>query len=56
VVNHNTPLPLFFVSVDSGRFRFAINCLESTLVRWFVSVAFKWVRASTFEENSFLNG
>ena len=36
---------MFFVSVDSGGFRFAVSYLESTLVRWLVSVAFKWVRA-----------
>jgi hypothetical protein len=35
------PSPMFFVSVDSGGFRFAVSCLESTLVRWPVSIAFK---------------
>ncbi len=38
---------MFFVSVDSRRFRFVVSCLESTLARWLVSVAFKWVRAGT---------
>src|SRR6266403_1026854 len=47
LVNHNTPTPMFFVSVDSRGFRFAVSCLESTLVGWLVSVAFKWVRAGT---------
>jgi hypothetical protein len=37
---------MFFISVDSGGFRFAVSCLESTLAGWFVSVAFKWVRES----------
>jgi len=47
LVNHNTPPTLlFFVSVDSGGFRFVVSCLESTLVGWLVSVAFKWVRGS----------
>jgi len=41
------PRPLFFVSVDSEGFRFVVSCLKSTLVGWFVSVAFKWVREST---------
>jgi hypothetical protein len=36
---------MFFVSVDSEGFRFTVTSLESTLVRWLVSVAFKWVRA-----------
>jgi len=36
---------MFLVSVDSEGFRFAVSCLESTLVGWFVSVAFKGVRA-----------
>src|SRR6266404_633015 len=39
------PPPMFFISVDSGGFRCAVSCLESTLVGWFVSVAFKRVRA-----------
>ena len=39
------PPPMFFVSVDSGGFRVVVSCLESTLVGWFVSVAFKWVSA-----------
>jgi hypothetical protein len=38
---------MFFVSVDSEGFRFVVSCLESTLVGWFVSVAFKWVRAES---------
>ncbi len=46
LVNNNTPPPLFFVSVDSEGFMFGVSCLESTLVRSFVSVAFKWVRAA----------
>ena len=37
---------MFFGSVDSRRSRFVVSCLESTLVGWLVSVAFKWVRAS----------
>src|SRR6266403_2966975 len=37
--------PMFFISVDSGGFRCAVSCLESTLVGWFVSVAYKRVRA-----------
>jgi hypothetical protein len=37
---------MFFISVDSGGFRFAVSCLESTLAGWFVSVGFKWVRES----------
>jgi len=41
------PPPMFFVSVDSRGFRFVVSCLESTLVGWLVSVAFKWVRAGT---------
>ena len=37
---------MFFVSVDSEGFILFVSCLESTLARWFVSVAFKWVRAA----------
>jgi hypothetical protein len=34
-----TPPPMFFVSVDSGGFRFVVSCLESILVEWLVSIA-----------------
>src|SRR6266850_2097450 len=46
------PPPMFFVSVDSRGFRFVVSCLESTLVGWLVSVAFKLVRAGTIWRGS----
>jgi hypothetical protein len=32
---------MFFISADSEGFRYAVSLLESTLVGWLVSVAFK---------------
>jgi hypothetical protein len=36
---------MFFISVDFEGFRCVVSCLESTLVGWLVSVAFKWFTA-----------
>ena len=37
------PLPVILVNVASKRFGVYVSGLESTLVGWFVNVAFKWV-------------
>jgi len=36
---------MFFITVDFEGFRCVVSCLESTLVGWLVSVAFKWFTA-----------
>ena len=44
LVNHNIPSPMFFVRVDSKRFRHSVSSLDATLTRYFISVDFKGFR------------
>jgi hypothetical protein len=43
---------MFFISVDFEGFRCVVSCLESTLVGWLVSIAFKWVRQDMIRASS----
>ena len=45
--NHNTPHPLFFVSVESKRLRFPVSSLSPTLTREFASVDSKRLTDAT---------